>query len=172
LWRRRANMCAPLQPAFEIASRVRTRGAIPRIVHKIAPRVHRRRFDRVRDLGLYSGMFETTPRARARGAIMNVVLEIASRVRARGAIPYTMCPRASARMHQNRKARQLCLPRPRQIMRWFWNAAFGGGRSVSAPTDDPALTSHASAPGGCLDAERHYMGASSPVGAHSVRPRA
>ena len=66
---------------FEIALRARTRGAIPRTLHKIAPRVHRSRFGRVRDLVFHNGVLEMTPRARTRNAIMNGVLEMTPRVR-------------------------------------------------------------------------------------------
>ena len=58
---------------FEIASRARARDAILRIVFKIAPRVHRSRFGRARDLGFHGGVFEIAPRERARDPIMNTV---------------------------------------------------------------------------------------------------
>jgi len=66
---------------LEIASRARTRSAIPHTVHKIVSRVHRRRFCRVCDLGLYDSVFEMTPRARTRSAIPHTVHKIVSRVR-------------------------------------------------------------------------------------------
>ena len=66
---------------FEIALRARTRGAIPRTLHKIAPRVHRSRFGRVRDLVFHNGVLEMTPRARTRSAIKNAVMEITPRAR-------------------------------------------------------------------------------------------
>ena len=71
---------------FEIALRARTRDAIPRTLHKIAPRVHRSRFGRARELGFHDGVFEIAPRERARDPIMNGVPEMTPRVRARGAI--------------------------------------------------------------------------------------
>ena len=74
---------------LEIALRARAWDAIPRTVYKIAPRVHRSRFGRVRDLGLYDGVLEMTSRARTRSAIMSTVLEMAPRARARDAIPRT-----------------------------------------------------------------------------------
>ena len=66
---------------FEIALRARTRDAIPRTLHKIAPRVHRSRFGRVRDLVFHNGGLELTPRARPRSAVKNAVLELTPRVR-------------------------------------------------------------------------------------------
>ena len=71
---------------LEIAPRVRAREAIPRIVFKIVPRVHRSRFGHVCDQGFHDGVFEITPRVRARGAITNTELEMTLRVRARDPI--------------------------------------------------------------------------------------